>query len=63
MRVLADTSAWIDFLNGHPSPASRALADLISGEDELCTCGVIVAELFQGFHRDKGRDELERRFR
>ena len=63
MRVLIDTSAWVDFLNGHDSPEGRALVDLISGEDELCTCGVIVAEIFQGLRRDKSREQLEEQFR
>ena len=63
MRVLVDTSAWVDFLNGHVSPERQAVADLVAGHDELCTCGVIVAEVFQGLRRDKGRDELQRLFR
>ncbi len=63
MRVLVDTSAWVDFLNGHDSPECKALSSLIEGEDELCTCGVIVAEVFHGLRRDKGRDELLRLFR
>jgi len=63
MRVLIDTSAWVDFLNGHPSPESRAVADLIAGEDELCTCGVIISEVFQGLRHDGTRDGLERLFR
>jgi predicted nucleic acid-binding protein len=53
----------VDFLNAHDSPEGRALAGLIAGEDELCTCGVIVAEIFQGLRRDRGRAELERLFR
>jgi len=63
MKVLVDTSAWVDFLNGHPSSEGEALANLVAGEEELCTCGVIVAEVFQGLRRDKSRDELERLFR
>ncbi len=63
MRVLVDTSAWVDFLNGYPSAEADAVADLVSGEDELCTCGTVVSEIFQGLHRDKRRDELERLFR
>jgi predicted nucleic acid-binding protein len=63
MRVLVDTSAWVDFLNGHPSPAKAALADLLAGDHDLCTCGVIVSEVFQGLRRDKGRAELGERFR
>ncbi len=63
MRVLVDTSAWVDFLNGHASPERQAVADLVVGQDELCTCGPIVAEVFQGLRRDKRRDELQRLFR
>ena len=63
MRVLVDSSAWVDFLNGHPSPHRAALAGLIAEEHELCTCGVIVAEVFQGLRRERGLDELKALFR
>ena len=63
MRVLVDTSAWVDYLNGHPSREAIALRELIVGEEELCTSGVIVAEVFQGLKRDHGRAELESLFR
>ena len=62
MKVLVDTSAWVDFLNGRPSAVRQALVELIEGEDEVCTCGIVVAEIFQGLRREKGRDELERLF-
>ena len=48
MRVLVDTSAWVDFLNGHPSPAADALDALLRGDDDACTCGIVVAESFRG---------------
>lgn len=63
MRVLVDTSAWVDFLNGHPSPERQAVADLIAGEHEVCTCGVVVAEVFQGLRKTRGRRELTDLFR
>lgn len=63
MRVLVDTSAWVDFLNGYPSPERYALHDLIAGDDDVCTCGVVVAEVFQGLRRKKGRDDLADLFR
>lgn len=63
MRVLVDSSAWIDFFNGFDSPERRALADLFRSDHEICTCGVIVAEVFQGLRRDKGRDRLSELFR
>lgn len=63
MKVLVDTSAWVDFFNGYPSPEQRALADLFSSDHEICTCGVIVAEVFQGFREDNGRERLSALFR
>jgi predicted nucleic acid-binding protein len=63
LRVLVDTSVWADFFNDHPSPEQRALAGLISGDDEICTCGVVVAEVFQGLRREKGRSRLSDLFR
>ena len=63
MKVLVDTSAWVDFFNGFPSPAREALADLIRSEHEICTCGLVVAEVFQGLRRDEGRSRLADLFR
>ena len=62
MRVLVDTSAWVDFLNGFPSPAADALAELLKGDDDVCTCGIVVAEVFQGLRKDQGRDTIRRSF-
>lgn len=62
MRVLVDTSAWADFLNGFPSPAAEALADLLRGDDDVCTCGLVVAEVFQGLRRDEPRETIRRSF-
>ncbi len=63
MRVLVDTSVWADFFNGFDSAEHRTLARLIAGEDEICTCGVVVAEVFQGLRRPAGRPEIEGLFR
>lgn len=63
MKVLVDTSAWADFLNGHPSSEAATLGELINGDDELCTCGVVVAEIFQGLRRARGRGQIGSLFR
>jgi predicted nucleic acid-binding protein len=39
------------------------LAKLIAGEEELCTCGIVISEVFQGLRREKGRSQIEKRFR
>jgi len=62
VRVLVDTSAWVDFLNGFASPAADALDELLRGDDDVCTCGIVVAEVFQGLRRDRGRDAIRRSF-
>lgn len=58
-----DTSAWVDFLNGHPSPERAAIAALLVSDHEVCTCGVVIAEVFQGLRREKGRAQLGELFR
>lgn len=63
MRVLVDTSAWIEFLNGASSPHADAVEELLRGDDEPCTCGIVVAEVFQGLRKDATRAAIERSFR
>lgn len=63
MRVLVDTSAWVEFLNGARSPHADAVDALLRGDDEPCTCGIVVAEVFQGLRRDATRKAIERSFR
>jgi predicted nucleic acid-binding protein len=63
LKVLVDTSVWVDFLNGYPSAEGRELAALFPSDHEICTCGVIVAEVFQGLHRDEGLARLTSLFR
>lgn len=63
MNVLVDTSVWIDFFNEHPSPEGRTLAQLIQDEDDILTCGVVLAEFFQGLRKPDAARNLEPYFR
>ena len=63
MRVLVDTSVWIDFFNQHPSREAAALAGLLEDEVEIVTCGVVLAEFLQGVRKGRGLATLERHFR
>jgi predicted nucleic acid-binding protein len=63
LRVLVDTPVWADFLNGHPSPQARALSLLLEGDEDICTCGVVASEVFQGLTQDESRGALEELFR
>lgn len=62
MRILVDTSAWVDHINAHDSTVARALADLLAGDDDICTCGVIVAEVLQGLRRFSGYERVREGF-
>src|SRR4051812_45329575 len=63
MKVLVDTSCWIDFFNGHDSPEAEAIAALIDARADVATCGVIVAEFFQGLREQRAVTRLEPYFR
>jgi predicted nucleic acid-binding protein len=46
--ILADTSAWVEYLRATGSPAHLRLQELIAGEGELVTTEVVVMELLAG---------------
>ena len=52
MRVLIDTSVWIDFFRGAPSHESALLKDRLSRRDHVFVAGVIVQEILQGIRND-----------
>ncbi len=63
MTVLVDTSVWVDFFNRHTSREADALAQFIEDEAEIATCGVVVAEFFQGIRDRESLETLESFFR
>jgi predicted nucleic acid-binding protein len=62
LKILVDSSVWVDFFNGYPSAERMALRALIESDHQICTCGVVVAEVFQGLRRAEGRNRLEELF-
>jgi predicted nucleic acid-binding protein len=63
LKILVDTSAWVDFLNAYDSPVAAALSELLEGQDDVCTCGLVVTEVLQGLRRDRSRREIAQLFR
>jgi predicted nucleic acid-binding protein len=61
--ILADTSAWVEFLRGTGSEANLRLRGLL-GSDELATTDVVLMEVLAGArdatHRDRLRALLAR---
>ena len=55
--ILADTSAWIDYLGGTPTPAAETL-DAVLGKEEVVVGDLILVELLQGYRQDKEAREI-----
>jgi predicted nucleic acid-binding protein len=54
VKILVDTTVWIDFFRGTESPKAAALDQAIKAREDLCCCGFVLAEVLQGI-----RDETE----
>lgn len=52
MRVLIDTSVWIDFFRGLPSRENAFLKDCLQRRDHVFVTGVVVQEILQGITDD-----------
>lgn len=50
--ILVDTSVWIDYFNGNKTTQTENLDHLLS-EDSILMGDIILAELLQGFKRDR----------
>ena len=55
--ILADTSAWVEYLRATGSPVHRRLRDLIAGDGDLATTDVVMMELLAG---PTAHDEMAR---
>ena len=51
--ILVDTSVWIDHLRGFESPEAKFFVRLVSEDQDLCTCGLIVTEVMQGIRQER----------
>jgi predicted nucleic acid-binding protein len=60
--VLVDTTVWVDFLNDKNTPQVQTLEQLVADEEDICTCGVILAEVLQGIREDADYRKTVSRF-
>ncbi len=52
MMILVDTTVWIDFFAARSLPHVVALETIIKGKENICICGIILAEVLQGIRQD-----------
>jgi len=60
LKILVDTSAWIDFFNGISSSPRISLRKLLEAEEEVCISNYILAETLQGFKDDREFEAAKR---
>jgi hypothetical protein len=51
IKILADTSVWIDFLNNRDLPQVHVFAEYLQST-LVCSCPPIIQEVLQGVHKD-----------
>jgi predicted nucleic acid-binding protein len=57
--ILVDSSVWIDYFRGAATPEADRL-DALLGAEPLATADVVLAEVLQGFTRDRDFDDALR---
>lgn len=59
MKVLVDTSVWIDAFNGKKNPPSELLSKLIDDNANIVLCPVIIQEILQGIKEDRNYKQVK----
>jgi len=52
MMILVDTTVWIDFFAARLLPHVVTLETIIKRRENICICGIILAEVLQGIGHD-----------
>ncbi len=60
MRILVDTSVWIDFFRGESSREKAILKACLDQREYIATSGIIVQEILQGIREDAQYRETSR---
>jgi predicted nucleic acid-binding protein len=58
--ILADTSAWVEYLRATGSPTHRRMRQLIGADADVVTTDVVVMELLAGATTDEELTQLRR---
>jgi predicted nucleic acid-binding protein len=53
VKILVDSSVWIDFLRNNITAQTKRLEQLIVEREDLCICGFVRTEVLQGIKDDR----------
>jgi predicted nucleic acid-binding protein len=62
MRVLVDSTVFIDFFAGRETTQTARLEECFQNGDEICYCGFVLAEVLQGIRDEKQLATVKRQF-
>ncbi len=62
MKLLVDSTVWIDFFHGQETRQTEKLEQCIQSRDDLCCCGFVLAEVLQGIREEREFVAAKRRF-
>ncbi len=62
MRVLVDSTVWIDFFRAFDAPHTRRLKSLLATGEGVCICGHVFAEVLRGTRHDEQYRKVKRHF-
>lgn len=62
MKILVDTTVWIDFFRGVHSSKVATLEQAIQAREDICCCGFVLTEILQGIRDDKDLISTKRLF-
>ncbi len=50
--TMVDTSVWVDYFRGTPTPEAVWLEQAITHDADICICGTVLTEVLQGVRSD-----------
>jgi predicted nucleic acid-binding protein len=62
MRLLVDSTVWIDFFGGRKTAQTEKLEQWVQTREDLCCCGFVLAEVLQGIRDEKQFVAVKRQF-
>jgi predicted nucleic acid-binding protein len=62
MKILVDSTVWIDFLNARQTEQTRKFKHHIQNHDVICHCGFVLMEVLQGVRDEKERFIVKQQF-
>ena len=60
--IIVDTTVWIDFFQDKSTPQTEMLQHILNAGEDVCICGVILAEVLQGIREDTDYTKVSSHF-